>query len=153
MKIYWIEPNILAGGGIPVGLGDLQSLYEQGIRAIVSFTETPLTTQRSLSAEVLKETDITYLHAPIVDQHPPDLPTVERTHRFINSMKSQGRPVLVHCHAGIGRTGTMIHAYYIMEGMSLNDAKAKVRAAKGSSQFFMLSYAQQAFLRELAAGR
>ncbi len=152
MKINWIVPDVLAASGIPIGLDDLESLYEQGMRAIVSFTETPLTIQQEISAEVFKQADITYLHAPIVDQHAPDLITVERTHRFINKMKAEGRPVLVHCHAGIGRTGTMLHAYFILEGVSLDEAKAAVRAAKGSSQFFMLSPVQQQFLRELAAG-
>ena len=67
------------------------------------------------------------------------------------SPKAQDQPVLVHCHAGLGRTGTMLHAYYLAEGYSLEEAKAKVKAGKPTSQFIMLSAAQKEFLEEFAA--
>ena len=44
----------------------------------------------------------------------------------------------------------MLHVYYVASGMSLEDAKAKVKQARQMSQFFMLSDAQQAFLENLA---
>jgi protein-tyrosine phosphatase len=66
-------------------------------------------------------------------------------------MKAQGKPILLHCHAGSGRTGTMLHAYYLAEGLDLAEAKIKVRTRKPSSQFFMLSDAQKAFLETFAA--
>jgi atypical dual specificity phosphatase len=70
--------------------------------------------------------------------------------QFINRMKAQGQPVLLHCQAGVGRTGTMLHAYYLAEGFNLKDAKIKVRASRPSSQFLMLSDAQKAFLEDFA---
>jgi atypical dual specificity phosphatase len=152
MKIDWIEPGVVAAGGIPLGVKDLQSLYEQGIRAIVTLTEHPLTSQAEITTQVLSEIGLTCLHAPIVDQCSPDVTTMREATRFIKRMKAQGCPVLLHCHAGVGRTGTMLHAYYLAEGLSLQDAKAKVRMAKPSSQFFMLSDAQKEFLEDLANG-
>ena len=150
MRVNWIEPGTIAAGGIPLGLKDLQSLQAQGIRAIVSLTEHPLTIQTAITEPRLAELGLTYLHIPITDQYPPDRPAVRETARFINRMKAQGQPVLLHCHAGIGRTGTMLHAYYLLQGLSLEAAKAKVKAGKPSSQFIMLSDTQKAFLEELA---
>ena len=150
MKIDWIEPGLIAAGGIPLGVKDLQSLREQGIRAIVTLTEHPITAQREITAQVLDEMGLTCLHVPIVDQFPPDALAVWKTRQFINQMKAEGKPVLLHCHAGIGRTGTMLHAYYLAEGLSLEDAKAKVKASKPFSQFLMLSDAQKAFLEKYA---
>ncbi len=150
MKINWIEPGVMAASGIPVGVKDLQSLYEQGIRAIVTLTEHPLTVQKEITLQVLAEIGLTCLHAPIVDQYPPDIATVQETVQFVNQMKAQGRPVLLHCHAGTGRTGTMLHAYYLTEGLSLEEAKAKVKASKPTSQFMMLSDAQKDFLQDFA---
>ena len=150
MKINWIEPGVLAASGIPLGVKDLRSLYAQGIRAIVTLTEHPLTLQAEITAQHLAAIGLTCLHAPIVDQFPPDMATVRKTVQFIKQLKAQSRPVLLHCHAGIGRTGTMLHAYYLAEGLSLEDAKAKVKAGKLTSQFNMLSDSQKRFLEDMA---
>jgi atypical dual specificity phosphatase len=150
LKINWIEPGVLAASGIPLGVKDLQSLYEQGIRAIVTLTEHPLTVQEEITPQVLAEMGLTCLHTPVVDQYPPDEATVQETVRFVDQMKAQGQPVLFHCHAGVGRTGTMLHAYYLAEGLSLEEAKAKVKAGKPTSQFIMLSPVQKEFLEEFA---
>jgi atypical dual specificity phosphatase len=151
MKIDWIEPGLIAASGIPLGVKDLRSLYEQGIRAIIALTEHPITAQREISSQVLDQIGLTCLHVSIVDQYPPDAGTVWQTRQFISQMKAQGKSVLLYCHAGVGRTGTMLHAYYLAEGLSLEEAKARVKASKPSSQFFMLSDAQKAFLEEFAA--
>lgn len=149
MKIDWIEPGVIAAGGIPVGVQDLQFLHDQGIRAMMTLTEHPLTVQERITSNILDEIGLTCLHAPIKDQHPPDRSTVNMATQFIYQMRKQECPVYVHCHAGIGRTGTMLHAYFLMQGLSLEEAKAKVKAGKPSSQFLMLSDAQRAFLEEM----
>ncbi len=152
MRIDWIEPGVIAASGIPLGMTDLRSLYEQGVRAIITLTEHPITAQAKITTQALDEIGLTCLHVPIVDQCPPDGAAVWKATQFINEMKAHGQPVLLHCHAGTGRTGTMLHAYYLAEGLSLEEAKAKVRACRPSSQFFMLSDAQRAFLEAFAEG-
>lgn len=152
MKINWVEPGVLAASGIPLGVKDLQSLREQGIRAIVTLTEHPLTAQEEITPQVLDKMGLICLHAPVVDQYPPDEATVWKAAQFVDRMKAQNKPVLFHCHAGIGRTGTILHAYYLAEGLSLDEAKVKVKAAKPASQFFMLSDDQRKFLEDFAAG-
>lgn len=153
VKIDWIEPGAIAASGIPLGLKDLDSLREQGIRAIVTLTEHPLTVQTEITWDVLEEMDFLCLHAPVEDQYPPDRTTVHTVTQFLRQMRSAGRPVLLHCHAGVGRTGTLLHAYYLMEGLSLQEAQVKVRGARTSSQFLLLSDAQKMFLEELAKER
>jgi len=150
VKIEWIEKDTIAASGIPLGEKDLRSLYAQGIRGIITLTEHPLTIQAEIEPDVLDEIGLTNLHAPILDQHPPDSDTMWKTIRFINQMKEQHRPTLIHCHAGVGRTGTVIHAYYLAEGLSLEETKAKVKKLKPSSQFLMLSDRQKAFLESFA---
>lgn len=150
MKIDWIEPNAVAASGVPVGKKDLLSLYEQGIRAIITLTEHPITTQTEITPQILDEMGLTYLHTPIIDQHPPSIETVGKVTQFIDQMKARGQPVLIHCQAGVGRTGTMLHAYYLAEGLTLDEAKTQVRSTRPTSQFLMLSDSQKAFLQTFA---
>lgn len=150
MKIEWIEIGILAASGIPIGLRDLRSLHEQGIRAILSLTEHPLTAQSEITPQALEGMGFAWLHAPVADQYPPDVTTAHKAIRFVRRMRAEGRPVLVHCHAGIGRTGTFLHAFYLAEGLDLKAAKSKVRTAKLTSQFLLLTDAQQSFLEAWA---
>ena len=146
MKFDWIEPGVLAASSIPFNAKDIRSLHQQGIRAIVSLTSHPLTTLRDVTPDLFNELDITYLHAPIRDHYPPDLAQAQRIIDFITRMKTEQRPTFIHCHAGVGRTGTMLHAYFLAEGLSLEEAKTRVKSRR--IQCMLLSERQKSFLKE-----
>jgi atypical dual specificity phosphatase len=150
MKFDWIEPGVLAASELPMGKADIQALHEQGVRAIVTLTEKPLTIQKDITPELLAKLDMTTLHVPVVDFQPPKGGQVYQVTEFIDQMQSQGRPVFLHCYAGQGRTGTLLHAYYLLKGLSLEAAKAKVKSQRANSQFSMLSTTQKAFLETFA---
>lgn len=107
MKISWVETHRLAAGGIPIGMADLESLRSQGIQAIVSLTEHPLTVQKELDDEIFKQLGLEVHHISVVDRHPPDIQQVVAFATLINRLRAEGKPAYFHCHAGIGRTGTM----------------------------------------------
>ena len=146
MHCSWIEPNILAAGSIPVEEKDIRSLHAENIRAIITLTERPITAFHEITTELLDKLDIYYLHAPIPDQHPPTLEQAQQILLFINNMKLQSRPVFVHCQAGVGRTGTILHLYFMMQGMTFEEADAIVRAKR--VQCILLTDAQVAFLKD-----
>jgi atypical dual specificity phosphatase len=145
MKISWIEPDTLAASGIPLDVKDLRALHGQGIRAMLSLTEHSLLTFRAITPELLAELDITYLHVPIPDQHPPTSDQAQHILHLIKTMAAQQRPLLIHCHAGVGRTGTILHLYYLAQGRSWEETKAKIRATR--VQCLLLADEQLTFLR------
>ena len=146
MNIDWIEANILAASRCPYKQEDLTAIRAAGIKAVISLTETPV----DILEPMIQMGDIEYLHAPIIDYQAPSDSIANMTIRFIERMKTQQSPVLIHCMAGVGRTGTMLHAYYIAQGMSLNDAKQFIQNHRATNTFQHLSPPQQRFLEAFA---
>jgi len=85
----------------------LRALSEEGIRAILSLDE------EGLSDAMVKEFGFEYHHSPIPDFHAPAIDQLEECLSFIRGQIEQGRPVVVHCRAGMGRTGTILACYLV----------------------------------------
>lgn len=151
MKISWIEPNVLAASPLPANEADIRSLHTQGIRAIITLTERSITAQQTITPALLATLGITSLHLPIEDFLIPNHEQVDEAVRFIDQMQSEGKPALIHCYAGQGRTGTLLHAYYLSKGWSLADACDHVSEMRPICIFKDLSREQQSFLRDYAA--
>jgi protein-tyrosine phosphatase len=71
-----------------------------------------------------------YCHLPTVDDQAPTLDQLDRGVEFIGKVLSDGGKVYIHCAGGIGRAPTMAAAYFIHQGMALEEAIELIRRSR-----------------------
>lgn len=101
---------------------DLAWLAAHGIAAILSLTETPLTTG------AIEQYGMEALHLPVDDLTAPTPEQLDLALAFIDRQRAQGRKVAVHCLMGQGRTGTVLAAYLVRGGATVEAALRELRA-------------------------
>lgn len=115
------ERRMNGQGALEAHVDDLQELHGAGIRSVVSLLNLPQ------DAAVYESAGFTFCCLPVPDGHAP---TVEQAVTFVHFVTEQlaaQRPVAIHCHAGLGRTGTMLAAYLISQGETADAAIHRVR--------------------------
>ena len=126
----WLIENKLAGSAIPTSKDEINWLQEQGVKSIVTIREEPLD-------ENWVE-DVKYLHVISNDMGVPEFSDLVNSVDYIHKRITEDEPVMVHCLAGLGRTGTILACYLIKyEKISAKNAIQKIREKRhGSIQSF-----------------
>lgn len=151
--VWWVIPGVLGGMPMPfivperrlqtkAGLrefeDDLPVLYDGGVRSVVCLLNIPS------DRTVYRSAGFEFLCSPIRDCSVPSLRQVARIVAFL---RSAPRASVVHCEAGLGRTGTILAAYGIMaRGMTPDASITEVRHAEPAA---IESPSQMAFLYQL----
>ena len=127
----WVIEKKLAGSGMPVNLPQLLWVAKNGIKSVITVRESPLPTSWLVNTSQKLE----YLHLKVDDFCAPSLESLESTVRYIGQHISEEKPVLVHCAAGKGRTGTILAAYIMKQDPNLSalDAINKIRVLRPGS--------------------
>jgi atypical dual specificity phosphatase len=122
----WLINDKLAGSGMPTSSAELEWILKKGVKSIITMTEEPL------PESWIK--NIKYLHVPTEDLSAPDMEKIDNAVDFIHERIKNNEPTMVHCAAGIGRTGTILACYLIKyQNLSVKDAIDKVRKERPGS--------------------
>ncbi len=120
----WIVEGKLLASVYPE-LEYLRYLHEQeGIGLAVNLTE------GSWDRDWSSGSGIECIHFPVEDMTIPDKMELRKVLERIDMHEG---PVMVHCAAGIGRTGTLIGVYLVHHGMDPMDAIRTVRKKRPGS--------------------
>lgn len=122
----WIIKNKLAGAESPY-VEDLKEYRRGGFTSIISL-QTGVKKQTEYNfpdydfpvytPQDCEENGLEFYSIPVEDGLPP---TYAQMDEFIEYVDKPGRVCLVHCYAGIGRTGCMLAVYYgVKNNLSAN---------------------------------
>lgn len=124
----WVTEDILAGSGLPVTPNEFKWVVDKGIKSIVTVREVPLPSQW------FDGSNVDYLHLMVEDYGAPTMEVLDETVNYIDKNIRSGKPVLVHCAAGKGRTGAVLAAYMIKkENLTAQQAIEKIRLLRPGS--------------------
>jgi protein-tyrosine phosphatase len=126
---------------------DLAVIREAGVRRVLCLVpddELDHYGVPELRAE-LQRAGLVVHHLPIPDQRATSESDMAAAVRFIDDGVTAGETTLVHCVAGLGRSGTAVACWLRTRGLSADDALAEVRRAR--SPRAVETRAQEDFVR------
>lgn len=123
----WVDQPHLAALAAPGSADDLGWLRRHGVDVLVSLTEDPLPRHWANDAGLL------VVHVPVPDMEPPTDRQLDHLVETVRKANAAGMGAAVHCGAGLGRTGTVLAAYFVARGLAPRQAIDKVRDLRPGS--------------------
>jgi atypical dual specificity phosphatase len=123
----WVDRPKLAALACPQSGDDLRWLRRSGVDVLVSLTEDPLPRHWVNDAGLLS------VVVPVPDMAAPTDRQLDHVLAAIRKANASGMGVAIHCAAGLGRTGTVLAAYFVANGLPAREAIVKVRGLRPGS--------------------
>jgi protein-tyrosine phosphatase len=120
-KLRWIT-NEIAVSAAPSSEADLDTIKQSGIEVILN-----LCLECGNLHEIERAAGFIVYWLPVSDAYVPELDELDYALEWLNDHIESGKKVLIHCRFGVGRSGTIIAAYLLKKGNSLNHVLEKMK--------------------------
>ncbi|HEX4589199.1 MAG TPA: dual specificity protein phosphatase family protein [Gemmataceae bacterium] len=140
----WIDRPHLAACARPSHPDEFAWLRQQGIQILLTLSE------ERPRRDWVDAAGLLVVHVPIIDMDAPTQEQLDRAASTLERARSQGMGVAVHCTAGLGRTGSILAAYFVAQGFTPTAAIARVRELRPGS---IETPEQEVAIREFARRR
>ncbi|NHJ00972.1 MAG: hypothetical protein EAX86_02470 [Candidatus Heimdallarchaeota archaeon] len=142
MLLYWIDKKRFAGSNSP-SIEDFPFLkcFEWG--GLICLESEPLSEEISLLL------DVPFCHIPIADFSPPSHEDLEQILEFYNYCQEMrpNFPLLIHCSAGQGRTGTILASLLVL--LDNQDPIKAINMIRNVNPFAIETKEQEEFIMHL----
>lgn len=121
--------------------GGYERLKERGVTSVISLRDEFDNAAAGIAPE-------RYLYLPTVDDTPPTMEHLCDGIHMIREEAARGGQVYVHCMLGVGRSATLAAAYFVSEGMGVEEAWRAIRRRR---PFIRPTQGQKQLIAEFAA--
>ena len=129
----WVIPGNLAGSGLPSSYDHLLWLIKNKVKTIVTVREIPLPDAWIKKVNSM-DLVIDSFFLKTDDYDAPSISELYDIVGYIDNQINSNKPVVVHCAAGKGRTGTVLAAYLMKKDkLNVEDAVNKIRSLRPGS--------------------
>lgn len=108
--LTWVTDQ-LAVGSAPLSFAHMEMLRQEGIQAILN-----LCGEFCDLHQIEESQGFEVYYLPLQDETAPMLEELENALAWLDEAIYLGKKVYIHCRHGIGRTGTVLNAYFLRRG-------------------------------------
>lgn len=121
LNVSKIDELLYVGGQFT--MAQWPTLHALGVRAVLSL-------QAEREDEFCDPPPTRALRLPVEDFHPPTIEQLHEAVAFIRAAHAEQLPVMVHCHAGVGRASLTASAFLMTQGLGHTQAFDRIQFAR-----------------------